>query len=179
MFRTLILGLMVVVVSATSVNAQSLRINVYSQRDAKWKNDRMGSSSLKVGDYGCLMTCLAAALRTTPGDLNGFLNRSGGYDSNGLLKHDVAASFDGSGGLKYIGRSRLPSNWSAVGRGIGRGAVYVVASRRPLGSSTHWVLVYKTTRGQAYYMDPWDGTVRRVGDGWVSFNSDARLYSFR
>jgi hypothetical protein len=88
----------------------------------------------------------------------------------------VAANYDGSEGLKYVGRGRLPSSASAVGNGINRGAVYVVKSSR--FSSEHWVLVYKSTGGQAYYLDPHDGTTRRVSDGWVPYGGEARIYSY-
>jgi len=172
------LAAVVVIANATTAQAQTLSINVYSQRDSRWSADKMGTSGLTVGNYGCMMTCLAATYRVSPGTLNVFLSKNGGYTSGGLLNHSVAANYDGSGGLKYIGSGRLPTTASSVGNGISRGAVYVAQSNR-FGSGTHWVLVYKATSGQSYYMDPWDGTTRRVGDGWVSYGCSARIYSFR
>ena len=176
---------MLVVIVAGVAEAQTLPINVYSQRDSRWSGDKMGASGLTVGNYGCMMTSLAAAYRVSPGTLNAWLSKNGGYTSDGLLVHSVAANYDGSGGLKYVGPGNLPNDASSVGRGIGRGAVYVVKSSRPLGGG-HWVLVYNAIPGgQSYYMDPWDGTTRRVGaverDGrvWVSYGASARIYSFQ
>lgn len=176
-FWRLVCAIMLVVVFAGVAQAQTLRINVYSQRDARWANEKMSPSRLTVGNYGCLMTCLAATYRQSPATLNSYLSRYGGYTSGGLLIHTVAARFDGARGMQYAGTGRLPSNAQSVGRGIRRRAVYIVRSLRPLGA-THWVLVYKATSGQAYYMDPWDGTTRRVGDGWVSYGAEARIYRF-
>lgn len=179
-----IFAMMLVVIVAGVAEAQTLPINVYSQRDSRWASDKMGASGLTVGNDGCMMTSIAAAYRVSPGTLNAWLSKNGGYTSSGLLVHSVAANYDGSGGLKYVGTGSLPSSASSVGRGIERGAVYVVSSSRPLGAG-HWVLVYKATSGQAYYMDPWDGTTRRVGsvesDGrvWVRYGAIARIYSLQ
>lgn len=175
---TIFVASMILVSGAETVSAQSLSINVYSQRDSRWSGHRMAPSSLTVGNYGCLMTSLAAAYRTNPDTLNAWLSRNGGYTSGGLLNHDVAARFDGFGGLRYVGRGSLPTTASSIGRGVSRGAVYVTASRRFAGS-THWVLVFGTSGNQAYYMDPWDGTIRLVGDSWVRYGSETRLYSFQ
>lgn len=157
---------MILVVAAETASAQSRSINVYSQRDSRWSGHRMAPSRLTVGNYGCLMTSLAAAYRTSPETLNAWLSKKGGYTPNGDLNHDAAARFDGSGGLRYVGRSSLPTTASSIGRGVSRGAVYVARSTRFAGS-THWVLVYSANSSHAYYMDPWDGTIRLVGDSWV------------
>lgn len=169
---------------AGSLEAQTLPINVYSQRNTQWSGHRMGASGLTVGNYGCMMTALASAYRVTPATLNSYLSRNGGYTSTGLLVHAVAANFDGSGGLKYINAGSLPTTATAIGRGIERGGVYIAESSRPLGGGTHWVLVYRVSGNNAFYMDPWDGTIRQVGavesNGrvWVRFGANARIYSF-
>ena len=164
-------------VAVETASAQSLSINVYSQRDSRWSGQRMAPSSLTVGNYGCLMTCLASTYRVSPNTLNSWLSRNGGYTSGGLVNHEAAARFDGSGGLRYSGGGSLPTSAGSIGRGIARGAVYVTASRRFSGS-THWVLVFAVSGNQVYYMDPWDGTVRMVGDSWVRYGNETRVYSF-
>ena len=183
-FKLAVVATLLVVSVAGVVEAQTLPINVYSQRDSRWSGHKMGSSGLTVANYGCMMACLASAYRQTPGDLNRYLSANRGYTSGGLLDHNVAAKFDGAGGLVYVGSGSLPTTASSVGRGIQRGAVYVVRSSRPLGGAAHWVLVYQVTGGQTYYMDPWDGTTRRVGavesnnQVWVKYGAEARIYSF-
>lgn len=177
--RHLVCAAMLVAVAGVAAEAQTLPINVYSQRDARWSGDKMGTSGLTVGNYGCMMTSLAAAYRVTPGTLNAYLSKKGGYTSDGLLNHSVAANYDGSGGMQYVGPGTLPNDASSVGRGIGRGAVYITQSSR-FGAGKHWVLVYNAIPGgQSYYLDPSDGTTRRVGDGWVSYGASARIYSIK
>lgn len=34
-----------------------MEINILSQRDSKWKNTKLGTSNVTIGDYGCLLTC--------------------------------------------------------------------------------------------------------------------------
>lgn len=170
--------MLLVSVAAETASAQSLSINVYTQRDSRWSGHRMAPSSLTVGNYGCMMTSLAAAYRTSPETLNAWLSQNGGYTPGGDLNHSAAARFDGAGGLQYVGRSNLPTTASSIGRGVARGAVYVTRSTRFAGS-THWVLVFGTSGNQAYYLDPWDGTIRLVGDSWVRYGAETRTYSFQ
>src|SRR5581483_6599760 len=99
-----------------------------------------------------------------------------GYAPGGLLNHPVAAAYDGPGGLQYAMHGPLPLNALAVSRGIGRGAVYIVQSSR---FAQHWVLVFQASNTQAFYLDPWDRTVRPVGDAWVHYGNPARIYSVR
>lgn len=176
--RSLALAAVVVFLTADYSQAQTLNINVYSQNDARWKSDKMGISGHTLGGFGCYATCLSAAYRVTPKTLNTWLSANNGYTATGDMNHPNEASYDGPGGLKYSGPGTLPNTAASVGNGISRGAVYVVRSRR---FSEHWVLVYDSTGGQSYYMDPFDGTTRRVNgsEGWVSYGAEARIYSFQ
>ena len=70
----------------------------YAQGDPKWKQDALGDSVYHMGDSGCLVTCLAAALqmqnihRTALGDdinpktLNQFFSAHQVYDAEGDLQ---------------------------------------------------------------------------------------------
>lgn len=164
--------------AASSAMGQSLRINVYSQKDARWSDHKMGSSGKTIGNSGCMMTCVAAAYRVTPAVLNTYLSSNKGYTSGGALDHYKAAGYDGPDGLQYVKSGSLPGNASSVGQGIKNGYVYIVRSYR---FNEHWCLAYKATEGQVYYLDPIDGTTRRVGatDGWVSYGASARIYKFQ
>lgn len=167
-----IAGILLLVVAAAAP-ASELAINVYSQTNPAWGNDRMGNGGT-VRQQGCLMTSVAMALRVSPKDFNAWLNANGGYANGGLLNHQRAAAYDGPGGLEYVGAGNLPLSWDAIDRGIARGGVYIVRSRR---FSEHWCIAFKAGNGQAYYADPYDGTVRRVGDGFVNYGNEARIYS--
>ena len=151
-------------------DASALAINVYRQTDY---NDKMGNGGT-IAQQGCMMTSLAMVYRVSPATLNAWLNANGGYADGGNLKHSVAAAYDGAGGVQFVGFGKLPPDWASVDRGIARGAIYIVrSSRRP----EHWVIVFKAGNGQSYYADPLDGTVRRVGDAYVKYGNEARIYS--
>ena len=176
-YKYIVLAVAIVGLRPGFGGAQSLNINVYSQNDASWSWDKMGTSCLTEGRYGRMMTCLASAYSVTPKTLNTWLSANGGYTSSGALNPSVAANYDGSGGLMYASRGTLPNNAASIANGLGRGAVYIVRSTR---FAEYWVLVYDSTRGQSYYLDPWDGTTRRVGgsEAWVRYGAEARIYLF-
>ncbi len=159
---------------AGTASGAELPIRVYNQTDPVWSKDRMGNGGT-IGQQGCMMTSVAMVYGVTPKVFNAWLNANGGYAHGGLLIPQKAAAFDGPGGLQYVGPGTLPGDWASVDRGIARGAVYVVRSFR---TPDHWVVVFKAGNGQAYYADPLDGTVRRVGavDGWVNYGNPARIY---
>jgi hypothetical protein len=167
-------AVLAVVITVNIVDAATLPISGYSQNDPAYKNDRMGNGGT-VGQQGCLMTCVANALRTSPKVLNAWLNGNGGYADGGLLIHNVAAAFDGPGGLQFVGFGQLPLNAIGVSNGIASGAVYIVRSTR---GPQHWVLVFTSNGQTSWYSDPWDGTCRPVGDGWVSYGNQAIIYKF-
>lgn len=66
-----------------------LNLPLFSQRDDLWKSKKLGNSTVTLGGYGCLVTCLAMVAKyygkeTTPGELNtalcgvkGFANVAG------------------------------------------------------------------------------------------------------
>jgi hypothetical protein len=158
------------------VKADSVAITVYSQNDATWKNDPLPPKT--IGQLGCYMTCVAMAERLSPKDLDKYLISVGGYDAQGNMDGSKAAAFDGPGGVQFVGRGNLPGDAASVRRGIARGAVYIVYSRRFANvPADHWVIVFQASDLQAYYADPWDGTVRRVGDGLVSYGNPARIFT--
>lgn len=65
-------------------------INILSQRDPRWAKLKLGPSSLTVGDYGCLETCLCMFAQycgktITPGEVAGnkkAFNKGGFYQWN-------------------------------------------------------------------------------------------------
>lgn len=147
---------------AREAGAFTLPISIWSQNDPRWANDQMGQNGPTIGRAGCMMTCVAAALRTTPKQLNAYLSAKGGYAPGGLLIHQVAAAFDGPGGLQFVPLcGNFPANAAAVNLDISRGRCWIVYSRRfaPWGLD-HWVLVFSSNGFQCQYMDPAYGSRR-------------------
>jgi len=57
---------------------------MYSQKDPRWANIRLGTSSRTIGQEGCLLCCVAEMLRNTatrtdPARLNRWLSLNAGY----------------------------------------------------------------------------------------------------
>jgi len=67
----------------------------YSQRDLRWAQVKLGTSSYSIGQAGCLLSCIASMLGTwglvedygpvMPLDLNSWLRENGGYWNQNLF----------------------------------------------------------------------------------------------
>lgn len=170
----------------------------FSQRDWRWAADKLGTSNLTLGAYGCALTSATIAARarnaaTDPGAMNRWLKQNGGFVSgNGcaapaqcILVWSKVADFDGPQGLIWVGMSYLPTTTQAVKKMLDEGKLVVVQSGR---FAEHWVILggYLNTGvlwTDFYYMDPYDlvCTLRTLGDpnGWVkggNQNIKVRIY---
>lgn len=74
-----------------------LGMTYYSQRDPRWKNERLGKSNVTIGSHGCALTSVAMALSAfgyqfSPSDLNkveGLINREAKIQWNELTKATI------------------------------------------------------------------------------------------
>lgn len=62
-----------------------MTIQPLSQYDERWKNIKLGTSNLTIGEAGCLITCCSMLASTTPDLLNKKLIEIGGYADQNLL----------------------------------------------------------------------------------------------
>jgi len=70
---------------------EPLELNLMSQKDSKWSSDKLGTSSITIGAYGCLITSVAMICNyygkeTNPGKINQDLINVNGYANDNLLK---------------------------------------------------------------------------------------------
>lgn len=68
-----------------------LNVPIFGQRDPKWANKPLGSSTSTLGGYGCLVTCLAMLAKyygkdTDPDRLNTALKNINGFANGNLYK---------------------------------------------------------------------------------------------
>jgi hypothetical protein len=59
---------------------------IYSQRDPRWASILLGyntSSQYTIGNYGCLITCLAMEVNKTPDQVNQILKDNNGFSAGG------------------------------------------------------------------------------------------------
>jgi hypothetical protein len=170
---------------ALALAARQLSIAFFSQRDSRWKYNKLGTCTSTIGSEGCAITCIAMAgarsvYNFNPATLNDYLTKNGGYSSGCLVNWGVAAKIDGSGGFTYIGTGSVASA-SNLKKYIDSNQFVIAKSYR--FSSGHWAIIYRydnygTKLSDFKYLDPWDtsATIRNVGDGWVTATSTTRIY---
>jgi hypothetical protein len=120
----------------------------FSQGDARWKTDKLGQSKrTTIGRSGCVLSCLSMLLNAeasnpqiTPGDLNAWLKKNGGYYGRNM-RWQIAGDIDGSGkGLELVAQIQRINDWKFLSEqlALGNKVIVKVRSRR-----SHWVLVTK------------------------------------
>lgn len=81
-------------------------MNLYSQRDPAYKNQKLGKSSLNVDGYGCFLCSIATLYQKNPTELLGV---AGAFDDQGVLNSGILATFcGGSAGAKT---TEAPADW--------------------------------------------------------------------
>jgi lysozyme len=123
---------------------------IFSQRDPKWKNIKLGNGKTNIGSHGCFVTALAMLSGKTPPEVNEIL-KNGGYFQGDLIISSVKMAQ--SLGLEYHGRDNLV-NYNPKYQTIAE----VDMSPSP-GKQQHFVVV--NTDGSI--LDPWTGTQRPKG----------------
>jgi GH25 family lysozyme M1 (1,4-beta-N-acetylmuramidase) len=134
-----------------------------SQNDPAWKNNRLGTSNVTIGQQGCLITCVAMTLKFygydyTPATLNTYLTNHDGYASGNLLwwgrvPHLSIAT--------WVDCLNVPAPLSQIDACLGRGEPVIVhvdfvPSTSPIND--HYVLIIGKLGADDYTMiDPWDG----------------------
>lgn len=70
-------------------------MTLYSQKDPRWANTRLGSSRLTIGGYGCAITALGILAGKTPLEVNQILLDGGGFAQGNLVIWGKAAELLG------------------------------------------------------------------------------------
>jgi len=147
-----------------------LNVPLYSQRDPRWANDRMGSSAITLGQEGCLISTVASFMsflghQETPGSFNKKLTANGGYASPNLYYWNMPAVLFGDV-LKSEDRS------FSNGIGFEDEVTRILEEKRPVLAmvdfipggtfNQHWVLIVGKVDGVFYLVDPWWGNVQAL-----------------
>jgi hypothetical protein len=81
-------------------------MNLYSQRDPLYKNQKLGKSTLNVDGYGCFLCSIATLYQKHPTELLGVAEA---FDDQGILNSGILAQFcGGSAGAKM---TDAPEGW--------------------------------------------------------------------
>lgn len=125
-------------------------MNILCQRDARWKDTTLGTKGT-IGDYGCLITCLAMASGLTPIEVNDKLKGVGGYqDGNLVIWTKIQAAIPS---LQFEFRGTTYNNDKVKSAIDKNGYCIVEVDGSRIGGARHWVLYIGN--GQMY--DPWTG----------------------
>lgn len=134
----------------------------FSQSDPRWAEDFLGPTSESMAQSGCAVASAAMALgasgvRTDPGELNRFLQKTpGGYTSEGWIYWEKATEVDPVRVAELLPHYEdLPSfflmDWNLL-----RGNPVIVRVRYPSGI-THFVLVCGKDGFEYLVRDPGEG----------------------
>lgn len=129
-----------------------------NQRDPRWANIILGTSTLTIGAIGCFISCIGDAIGTTPDVVNERLNSVEGYDEKDLVDWaKLAQAFPGiTATVKSTYDNQDVLNQLAAGN-----RVLVVVSAVPIGGTGIHCVEYI---GNGQLKDPWTGTIRPTSD---------------
>lgn len=138
-----------------------IQTQIFSQRDGRWANDKMGTSGLKIYSWGCTITSIASLLCwagyiETPETVNRRLSANGGYyKDTALVLWGVVGRLWPK--IKWIKRGYNYNNvevaWYIYGK---KTPVLVEVNGSKIGAYRHWVLFL----GDGKMADPWYGTIK-------------------
>lgn len=141
-------------------------MNLYSQKDKLWADDKIGLTNLTLKNYGCLITCLAIIDGRTPKTINQILTQNDCYEDyphtktkldDYLVGHQKAAR---ALRMQYEGFSKTP-------KGVCIACTNYFANK---GYPTHF---FVWTNSKGMIIDPLDGKMKLNKYGIISY----RLYS--
>lgn len=150
-----------------------LSVPLYSQRDPRWANDKMGSSNITMGQQGCLATVTSSGLTflgypIDPKEYNKQASAKGGYQYPNLMYWQFPDVLTGG---KII-RAEY-SGWHANGKGWETQANAILSSGRPVWAHVdfnretsaieqHWVLIIGKDQYGYWVYDPWIGATANL-----------------
>jgi len=118
---------------------------LYSQRNKKWRKNRLGTCDTNIGDSGCLITILAVLSNKTPLEVNNLLLLNNGYFAGCLVNWKVCSKI---------------LDFEYLGSGKSAPVFYPCIAEVKFGSRSHFVLMYDSVR----FFDPWHGDIESLSN---------------
>jgi hypothetical protein len=153
---------------------------VFAQRDPEWTTDKLGTSTITIGQAGCLITSIASMLAdwqipTDPRALNRWLIKDLGYVSDNLFLWSVLSDIPGVQFVNYVDCARVAAPVTRIAQSL-MADCGVVCEMDSIPGGTiqqHWVRVLEAINSGADFrvMDPWHGDIcllseRYLAPGW-------------
>lgn len=132
-------------------------MTIYSQRDFRWGNKKLGYGDTFIKSYGCTITALAQLLLLngydeTPATVNDKLKANNGFtgaNKNLLVWGAIAKAFE----ARHIKRDYTYSNAEVLSAIKNYKGCLVEVDGEKIGAPKHWVLYI----GNGKALDPWTG----------------------
>lgn len=127
----------------------------YCQFDERWADDNLGTSKYKMRDSGCLVSCIASALKmqglsdTDPGKLNKELSEHLVYDGEGNLQWERFGS-----PIMPVTRKDASEVFSKDLDTLLLKGIYPIARVKLSYGVGHFVLIVGSENGEYLCMDP-------------------------
>lgn len=139
-----------------------MEMNRFSQQNTEWENDLMGGDGT-IGDYGCLVTCMAMACTKfgfdeTPRTLNRKLKQVSGYVGNYVVVQQITWAVPGMRQVAFWQCPDDPAPIWDIDYHIGSGHVVIVEidySKTEPGVQNHWVILEEKIGEDYKVVDPW------------------------
>jgi GH25 family lysozyme M1 (1,4-beta-N-acetylmuramidase) len=142
-----------------------INVPVFSQKDARWANDKLGTSAVTIGGYGCLVTATAMVCKyfgkdTDPGKLNKALIAVNGYESGNLMRWNSITDIYPDVATDWTKFITSPSNADIDKCLEAKLPVIVQVDFIPATPilDQHWVVIVGKDAGDYRIIDPIDGT---------------------
>lgn len=133
-----------------------------SQRDPKWKDKKLGNSSLTLGYFGCAVSSVAMLLSghgysENPETLNEKLKKSGGFMGAAIVWAAVGNIYPKAHfkNLVICRDSDAPIDAIAASIEAGQPVLLEVDYSPQKGLQTHWVVAYKKVGKDFLVLDPY------------------------
>jgi outer membrane biosynthesis protein TonB len=134
----------------------------YSQRDPKWRDDKLGTSDLTMGHSGCAVASIAMLLRghgytETPGSLNNKLRQLGGFMGAAIVWGSVTGLYPRAlfKNTVICRDSDAPIDQITASIQGGQPVLLEVDYSPQSGLQTHWVVAYKRQGEDFLVLDPY------------------------
>ena len=140
----------------------------YYQNDKKWQNNKIGfSSSLTIGQVGCMLTCFAMTVNhfggnETPLSLNNKMVNAKGFNDAWIKGAQVPGLFPNLGfqRQKSVECKNKPAPMSDIDAALAAGSLVMVQVDREADATFqdedgHWVLLQEKQGDDYTMIDPW------------------------
>lgn len=142
---------------------------LYQQRDPRWKDKPLGSSTSTIGGYGCAITAEANCLNqlgivTNPYANNKWRTENGGYRNGNLI--EWAKVSEQHPEIVWEGRTFNPTDAMMLAK-INSGCALVILVDHKENTpelDEHWVNSVYRGDNQIWIFDPWDNQLVRLRD---------------